>query len=170
MKLSEDRQKAYGKERQMQEAVLGIHFLNLPFEALPDVARLPDALERLGLINARMALLFTLGQEQALRKEGYIPASEDPYAVQTFFEIWQDLPAAKDIPPQPVLVDGATSLLKATILGSELAFETPSNATSFSVAESLLGALEAFLATSDEQDVLPHRECMKIVVKASDHY
>lgn len=166
--LSEDRQKTYSEERQLQEGVLGIHFLNLPFEALPGVARLPDALERLGLINARMALLFALGQEQALRKEGYIPVAEDSNAVQTFFELWRDQPAAKDIPPEPVLVDSATSLLKSTILGSELAVQTPSNAISFSVAESLLGALEAFLATSDEQDVLPHRERMTIVVSGSD--
>lgn len=168
LKLSEDRQKAYGEERQMQGAVLGIHFLNLPFEALSGVARLPDALERLGLINARMALLFALGQEHALRKEGYIPAEEDPNAVQTFFERWQDQSAANDIPHQPVLVDGTTSLLKSTILGSELVVETVNNAVSFGVAESLLGALEAFLATSDEEDVLPHRERMTIVVSASD--
>lgn len=168
LKLSEDRQNAYDEERQMQEAVLGIHFLNLPLEALLGVARLPDALERLGLIAARMALLFALGQEQALRKEGCIPAGEDSNAVQTFFERWQDQPAAKDIPSQPVLVDGATSFLKSTILGTELTVETPNNAISFGVAESLLGALEAFLATSDEQDVVPHRERMTIVVNASD--
>jgi hypothetical protein len=148
--------------------VLGIHFLNLSFEALSRAVRLPDALERLGLIYARMALLFALGQEQALRDEGYIPESEDPKAVQTFFERWQDQPAAEDIPREPVLVDGETSLLKSIILGSELVVETPNNAVSFGVAESLLGALEAFLATSDEEDVLPHRERMTIVVRASD--
>ncbi len=168
LKLSEDRQEAYDEERQMQEAVLGIHFLDIPFESLPDVVRLPDALERLGLINARMALLYVLGHEQALRNEGYIPASEAPHAVQTFFELWQGQPAAKDIPPHPVLVDGTTSLLRSTILGSELVVETPNNPISFGVAESLLGALEAFLATSDEADVLPHRERTTIVVSASD--
>jgi len=168
LKLTEDRQKAYSEERQVQEAVLGIHFLNIPFEALSGLSRLPGVLERQGLIIARMALLFSLGQEQALRKEGHIPASEDPKAVQTFFELWQDQPAAKDIPPQPMLMDGATSLLTSTVLGSELVVETPNNAISFSVVESLLGALEAFMATSDEQDVLPHRERMTIVVNASD--
>jgi len=168
LKLSEDRQNAYREERQKQEVVLGIHFLNLPFEALPAVARLPDAMERLGLINARTALLFAFGQEQALRKEGYIPAGEDSNSIQTFFELWQDQPAVKDIPSQPVLVDGATSLLTSTILGSELVVQTPNNAISFSIAESLLSALEAFLATSDEQYVLPHRERMTIVVSASE--
>lgn len=168
LKLSEDRQKMYSEEQQMQEGVLCIHLLNIPFSALSGVTRLPDALERLGLLNARMALLFALGHEQTLRNEEYIPASEAPNAVQTFFELWQDQPASKDIPPQPVLVDGATSILRSTILGSELIVETPNNAISFGVAESLLGALEAFLATSDEADVLPHRERMTIAVTVSD--
>jgi hypothetical protein len=168
LNLLEEQQKAYSDEQQVQEAVLGIHLLNLPFEALSGVARLPDALERLGLISARMALLFALGHEEVLRDEGYIPAGEGPDAVQTFFERWQDQPAAEDIPPQPVLMGGAISILKSTILGSELVVETPNNATSFSVAESLLGALEAFLATSDEQEVLPHRERMIIAISASD--
>jgi hypothetical protein len=169
LKLSEEQRKAYGEEQQMQEMVLGIHLLNLPSEALSGVSRLPDTLERLGLTNARMALLFALGHEQALRDEGYIPADEGPSSVQTSFELWQDQPASKDIPPRPVLVDGATSLLKSTILGSELVLQTANNAVSFGLAESLLGALEAFLATSDEDDVLPHRERMTIVVSPSEH-
>ena len=165
--LSEEQQKTYAEEWEMQEGVLGIHLLNLPFEALSSVTRLPDTLEQLGLALARMAVLFALGHEQGLRDEGYIPASEDSDAVQTFFELWQDQPAAEDIPPQPELADGTTCFLKATILGSELVVETPNNAISVSIAESLLGALEAFLSTSDDQDVLPYRERMTIVFSAS---
>ena len=165
--LSEEPQKTYAEEWEIQEGVFGIHLLNLPFEALSSVTRLPDTLERLGLTLARMALLFALGHEQSLRDEEYIPASEDSDAVQTFFESWQDQPVAQDIPPQPELADGPTCFLRAIILGSELVVETPNNIISVSIAESLLGALEAFLATSDEQDVFPHRERMTIVVSAS---
>lgn len=164
LKLSEEALKAYEDEREMQEGVLGIHFLNLSVEALSGVSRLPDTLERLGLDRARMALLFALGQEQVLRDEGYIPASETTEDVQTFFERWQDQPAAKDIPLQPLLIYGPSTLLKSTILGSDLLVETPNNPVSFGVAESLLGALEAFLATSNEGNLLPHRERMKIAV------
>ena len=168
LNLSEDQQKAYAKKLQMQEWILGIHFLNLPLEALSDVTLLPSTLQQLGLDYARMALLFALGHEQALREEGYIPADEDVEAVQTFFERWQDQPAAKDISSLPVLVNGKTSVLKSTILGSELVVETPNNITSFGVAESLLGALEAFISTSDEQNVFPYRERITIVITMSD--
>ena len=165
--LSEEQQRTYAEELEMQEGILGIHLLNLPFEALSAVTRLPGTLERLGLVLARMALLFALGHEQRLQDEGYIPASEDSDAVQSFFESWQDQPAAKEIPPQPELADGATCFLKAIILGSELVVETPNNVVSVSIAESLLGALEAFLSTSDDQDVAPYHERMTIVVSAS---
>ena len=168
LNLSEDQQKAYAKELQMQEWILGIHLLNLPLEALSDVTRLPSTLQQLGLDRARRALLFALGHEQTLCEEGYIPADEDAEAVQNFFEQWQDQPAAKDISPLPVLVSGETSVLKSTILGSELVVETPNNITSFGVAESLLGALEAFISTSDEQNVFPYRERMTIVITTSD--
>lgn len=167
LNLTEDQQIAYAEELQMQEWVLGIHLLNLPLAALSSVTRLPDTLQGLGCDYARMALMFALGHEQILREEGYIPENEDEEAVQTFFEQWQDQPAAKDIASRPVLVDGKTSVLKSTILGSELIVETPNNVTSFSIAESLLGALEAFLSTSDEQDVFPYREHLTIVISSS---
>ena len=137
-------------------------------EALPSVTRLPSTLQRLGLDHARQALLFALGHEQILREEEYIPEDKDAEAVQTFFEQWQDQPATKDISPIPVLVSGETSVLKSTILGSELVVETPNNITSFGVAESLLGALEAFMSTSDEQNVFPYRERTTIVITTSD--
>lgn len=167
LNLSEDQQKAYSEERQIQDGVLGFHFLNLPLKALSGITRLPSTLQRLGLDYARMSLLFALGHEQVLREEEYIPVDEDAESVQTFFEQWQDQPAAKEISSQPVLVDGKTSMLKSTILGSELVVETPNNETSFGVAESLLSTLEAFLATSDEQDVIPFRERMTIVITTS---
>ena len=168
LKMTEEWQKAYDEERLMQEAVLGIHFLNLPIEDISSLSLLPDALERLGLTIARMSLLFSLGQEQVLRDEGDIPADQSSSGVQSFFEKWQDQPAAMDIPKIPVMVDGPTSLLKSIILGSEFVVETSNNAVSFGVAESLIGALEAFLATSDEQDVMPYYECINIIVRESD--
>ena len=167
LNLSEAQQDAYVEELQVQELVLGIHLLNLPLEMLSGVTRLPDALQRLGLEYARMALLFALGHEQSLRDEGFFPIDEDSSTLKTFFEQWQNQPATKDISCRPVLVVGKTSMLKSTILGSELVIEVPSNATSFGIAESLLGALEAFLATSDERDVFPYRERMTIVITAS---
>lgn len=152
----------------MQDRVLGIHFLNTPLEGLSNLTRLPDTLEDLNLVYARMALLFALGHEQDLRDEGNIPSSEDQNAVQAFFERWQDQRVAEDLSCQPILVDGTTSHFQSIILGTELVVEAPNNLISFGIAESLLGTLEAFLATSHERDSLPYREHVKIIVAISE--
>ena len=167
LNVSEGQQKAYAEELQMQELVLGIHLLNLPWKALSDVTRLPSTLQRLGFESARMAMLFALGHEQVLREEGYIPVEEDAETVQTLFEQWQDQPAAQDISSPPVLVAGKNSILKSTILGSKIVVEASNNQTSFGVAESILGALEAFLSTSNERSVFPYREQMTIIITES---
>ena len=162
--LPEDRLKAYFEERHNQEVLLGIHFLNLPMEALSDVTRLPGTLQRLELDFARIALLFVLGHGQALYKGGFFKDGVDATTVQCFFEQWQDQPAAQDINSQPMLVVGESSMLKSTILGSELIVETPNNETSFGIAESLLSSLEAFLSTSNKSDVAPIHEHITIVL------
>lgn len=151
----------------MQEGVLGIHLLNLPSELQPFVEQLPDALERLGLTNARLALLFVLGHEKRIRAEGYFKPERSAEELQQFFEAWQDQPAASDIPPCPTLNAGSKTSLRSVILGAEFVVDTPTDPTLVGVAESLLGALEAFLATTDEHDLLPHVEKTTISVRAA---
>ncbi len=167
--LTEDASKAYFEERQMQEWLLGIHFLNLPVQALPSVTRLPDNLQRLELDDARTALLFALGHEEVLRAVGFLEDGENLETCQPFFEHWQDQSAVTDISPCPILVEGETSIFRSIILGSEIVVETPNDETSFGIAESLLSALEAFLSTSVESDVAPYHERMTIVITPSTH-
>ena len=166
LKLSDARQAAYAEEVQMQEGVLGIHFLNLSLDKLPSAEQLPDALERLGLTNARLALLFALGHEKRIHAEKYFQPDMSSEELQNFFEAWQDQPAASDIPSWPTLNAGTKTSLKSVILGAEFIVVTPTNPTSLGVAESLLGALEAFLATSDESDLVPHVERTTIIVRS----
>lgn len=165
--LPEDRLEAYLEERQMQEWLLFIHFLNLPVESLSSVTRLPVTLQRLELDYARVALLFALGHVQILYEEGFFGEDMDAEAVQEFFERWQDHPSAEEIPSHPMLVDGETIAFKSTILGSEIVVEAPNNEVSFGIAESLLSTLEAFLSTCDHQDAFPYRERVTIVVTSS---
>lgn len=167
LKLSDARQASYSEEVQIQEGVLGIHFLNLPLEMQQFVEQLPDALERLGLTNARLALLFVLGHEKRIKTEGYFKPEKSADELQRFFEAWQDQPAASDIPSRPTLNVGSKTSLRSVILGAEFVVDTPIDTTFVGVAESLLGALEAFLATTDESDLLPHVEKTTITVRAA---
>ena len=165
--LTREAFEAHFEERQMQEWMLGVHFLNLPVQALPSVTRLPDSLHRLGLGDAWVALLFALGHEEELRSVGFLEDGEDLEAFQSFFEHWQDQSAVTEVPSRPNLVEGKASTLRSNILGTEIIVETPNNETSFGIAESLLSTLEAFLSTSVEFDVTPFHERITIIVAAS---
>ena len=167
LNLSEDRKQFYADETEMQDYVLGAQFLSLPLTDLSRLSHLPSRLGKLGLDYARIALLFALGHEQVLREEGYFRTSASSREMHKFFERWYDQTAADMVVSRPMLIDGDTSELKSTILGTEVVALTPNDPTSFGIAESLLGALEALLSTCDIPDVFPFRERMSIVISAS---
>jgi hypothetical protein len=168
LKRPDLRRKKHAEKIELQEGILGIHFLNASLNILPHASRMPDPLERMGLVNARLALLFALGQTECIGAEGYFPTDKSKEDIQRLFELWQDQPAARDIAPQPLFIEGPTVSLRSTILGTEFVLETPTDPTSFGVAESLLGALESFLATSAEMDLLAHRERTTISLAQSE--
>ncbi len=159
--------RAYADWRRNQEAVLGIYLLKLPATSLFAVSRLVDGLERAGIPLAAMALLYSLGHKQALRDEGYCPATEDDGAIDSLFQAWMKQPAASEIASQPLLLADATTIFGSVILGCAIFVEVPNTAVSVGIAESLLGSLEAFLSTSDETDLMPHCEEMRVIILAS---
>lgn len=162
LKLSDERRAALSEERQTQEGVLGIHLLNLRAEDFQAAAKLPDILERLGLTNAKLALLWALGRIDTILAEGYFEPGTDPLERTRFFEMWQDQPAGEQIRGTPLLMDGARAQLRSVVLGATFIADCPNDPVGVALAESVLGALEAFMATSDEDDVFPHREVTTI--------
>lgn len=139
-------------------AVFGLHFLNVPLNRLSALEQLPDVLQRLGLDLPRTAVLYALGHEKRVNEEAFTDRPQNSVGLRDFFERWQDLPARQDIQTEPILNDGPRTMLCSIILGAEFVIDCPNDPTSVGVAESLLGALEAFLSTSDEKDLLPHAE------------
>lgn len=165
-KLADEEVAAYAEELERYELLLGVLFLRLDLTALAELTRLPAALERLELWYARAALLFALGDETTLREEGFIAAGESFGRAEEFFADWVKNARPLEAMGAPVLVFGETTSLRSRILGVEVLVETPNNAVSFGVAESLLGALEAFLATSHERSVFPYIERLDVAVAA----
>jgi hypothetical protein len=139
-------------------AVFGMHFLNVPFNRLSALEQLPDVLQRLGLDVPRTAVLYALGHEKRVNEEAFPDGPQTPAELRDFFEKWQDQPARQDMPAEPVLNEGHRTTLRSIILGAEFVIDCPNDPASVGVAESLLGAMEAFLSTSDEEDLLPHAE------------
>lgn len=146
------------KETILMQGVLGMHFLNVPFNRLSVLEQLPDALQKLGLDIPRTAVLYSLGHEKRVNEEAFPNESKSPSELRDFFEKWQDQPASQDIGAEPALNEGPRTILESIILGAKFVIDCPNDPSSVGVAESLLGALEAFLSTSDEEDLLPHTE------------
>lgn len=146
------------EETTFMHAVFGMHFLNVPFNRLSALEQLPDALQRLGLDIPQTAVLYALGHEKRVNEEVFPKEPKTPAELRDFFEKWQSQPAAQEMPTEPTLNEGPRTTLRSIILGAEFVIDCPNDPTSVGVAESLLGAMEAFLSTSDEEDLLPHAE------------
>ncbi|MEX8493182.1 hypothetical protein [Sphaerotilus sp.] len=145
-------------EKMSMHAVFGMHFLSVPFGRLSALEQLPDALQRLNLEIPRTAVLYALGHEKRVNNEAFPNSPQTPAELCDFFEKWQDQPAREDISNEPALNEGPRTCLRSIILGAEFVIDCPNDPTSVGVAESLLGAMEAFLSTSDERDLFPHSE------------
>lgn len=157
------------EDYKLQDSILGIHFLNASYSDLHALEKMPDVLSRLELSRSRMALLFVLGYEEKLRDEYGVPEAETSEDLQEFFKQWQSQPAAEDMPSMPILMNNESSLLASTMLGAKLTLVTPNNYVSFGLAESILGAIESFVATSNETEVIPHRETIKLEICVGDN-
>lgn len=153
------------QETMLLQAVLGIHFLNVPFSQLSALERLPDALARLNLGISQLTVLYALGHEKRVNEVGFADSPKNSKDMLEFFEHWQGQPASQDLPSEPSLNEGPHTMIRSIILGAEFTVDCPNDAASIGVAESLLGAMEAFMATSDEYDVFPHAEKTVIRVR-----
>jgi hypothetical protein len=153
------------QETMLLQAVLSIHFLNVPFSRISALEQLPDALARLHLDMPRLAVLYALGHEKRVNEEGFAESPKNTKDMLDLFERWQDQAAREDLPGEPSLNDGPRAMVRSIILGAEFVVDCPTDPASIGVAESLLGAIEAFLATSDEEDIFPHAEKTVIRVR-----
>ncbi|MBV9428919.1 MAG: hypothetical protein JO084_14465 [Bradyrhizobiaceae bacterium] len=162
---TEDQRSFANKRRIEQGHRLAALLLSTNFDDLRRIAKLPDALGRLGLEQVRIVLLFLMGNEDVLRSEGSIPAQEPSAAIEELFVKWAA--AAQDaglIHPDYLLDD--TVALKSRILGCQVIAICENNLTSLALGEALLGTLEALLATSLTLRTLPHLERLTIRIRA----
>lgn len=144
---------------------LGALLLGTAFDDLRRIAKLPDVLERLGLEQVRSVLLFLMGREDVLRADGSIPKEETSEGVEELFGQWAALAKKAGLTNPDYMLD-ETAVLRSRVLGCEVVATCENNLTSLAVGEALLGTLEALLATSLNQRVLPHLERLNIRVGA----
>jgi hypothetical protein len=135
-KTKEQRELAAKKCDEDGQAI-GAVLLRTAFEDLPQIAKLPDGLERLGLGVCRMAILFLLGHEDTLRQEGWVPPEESPEGYQELFERWTAVGVWSEF-PLPDYQLGNKVTLRSRILGCEVIVTCANTLTSLGIGEAIL--------------------------------
>lgn len=164
----EEGKKNFLEEIKSIDLILAIFFLKTDFWELKWLYFLPTVLEIQGLNHSWMALLYALGYEEYLRKENVIPNTESNESVKKYFNDWLNQPTNLQLPEQGEFHRKQKITLKSVILGCEISVETPNKLETLYFAETLLGALEAFLATCIDKHVIPHRSDFKIKIVPSE--
>lgn len=157
-----------GKEIALQDLTLGKNILNIPFDALPRITRLPDVLARMQLPYGRAAALFVLGQFEQLRLDNPHWSGDSDEAIHKRFGEWQNSHSNEDLSSSPALADEESSEFTSVLLGSRLVIITDNQPVTHVVSESILGCLEGLLATSKYGEVVPFRECATIRCSSSN--
>jgi hypothetical protein len=163
--LTEDSKTEVHDDIRELEYALACIILNLDDAELNALQSLPDILEKLELFMARAALLYMLGYPDILREDRSIPPEETDEGAREMFSVLASQPLAKQTPGPLILHGEGNQILLATILGMTIEVRFDGTEQLTLVAESILGTLEAFLATAIDQRVIPHTEKFIIDLK-----
>ncbi len=149
------------------DLALGVFILNLDADDLSHVEKLPDVLDSLGLRVAHIALLYALGHLETLRVNKTIPELESDEAVAEMMSQLKNQSISDNFDVPLVLNEDGVQSLSSLILGMRVIVDFE-GAELIPVAETIVGALEAFFATAIEQKIVPHVEEYRINLVAND--
>ena len=155
-------------QRSVQDRVLAILLLRVDFWQLKWLDFVPPILEKFGLEYSWMALLYGLGYEDYLRREGVIPASESEATAREVFIQWNQEPAGEDLPRATELQQEQHVELRSSVLGCEITVRCVNNLPSIQLGETILAALESLLATSLDAELCPFVSELLIEISPSD--
>lgn len=124
---------------------------------------LPITLAELGLTWSRMSLMYMLGYEDDLRREGSIPEEQSSEDVLELFEnIAGTVPA--EYGRLATLSKPGESEIFSVILGLSIRVCYPRSPACIPVAETVIAILESAFATLSVKEFIPHMEELRIVV------
>ncbi|WP_208452528.1 hypothetical protein [Burkholderia gladioli] len=156
--------KRAGEQLHDFDLILACQLANLSTVDVPRLDMIPDTLGALGLFQSRATLLYVLGYEDVLREEGWIPDAESAQDVVTFFNRLAGQPAG-DAMWRPAIFNGKDQQMFVTsVLGVRITVTHQPSDTAISVAEAIVGTVEAFFATAFEVNAFAHAECFDVYV------
>lgn len=147
--------------------MLGSQILNFTPAELMQAGGLPDVLDRLGLHQSRASLLYALGHEFLLRKEGSIPPEETSEKVAELFTLLASQPSSDDL-RNPVIFNGLEpQIYVSTVLGIRVEVRHQGSKASILIAEAVIGSIEALFATTIDLNARPHTEAFTVTIEES---
>lgn len=164
LSYNDESAKRAAEQLQDFDMVLACQLANLSFKEVPRLEMIPDILRGLGLTHSRFTLLYMLGYEDLLREEGWIPENEPALDVASFFNQLAGQPAG-DARWRPAIFNGQDNQVFATsVLGVQVNVTHEPTDTAVTVAEAIVGTIEAFFATAFELDAFGHVERFDVAV------
>jgi hypothetical protein len=151
-------------EPEFQIPVAGL-FLRADFADLPRLTRLPDQLERIGLLMAQDALLFALGHEDALHdaaKKADMGEEFDKFLAG----LMRASTSAKLLIPQ--FGERSICTLTTRVLGCDVTVECDNDAPCVEAGESFLASFEAVLATGALKKLVAREPRLLVRVRKAD--
>ena len=142
------------------DTILGMLFLRVPFEQLPKLSLLPDLLDKYQLYMASIALKYTLGY---IDKSFFVGRNSNE--IHQFMKDWYNQPAKDQITNVSTLGLHNIELLQSKILGCNIIIEADQKFPCIELSESILAALESFLATAPIDQIISVTPKVHIFVK-----
>lgn len=138
--------------------------LRTDFFDLKQLQNLPDVLDRLGLDIAADALLYALGYKERLESFAKELGEDPDVLVSKCWNIKSDVSLAIS----PELYYQRTVSLQSRVLGCRVTIESKTDPPCVEVAESILAAIESFLATSALDRAVALEPELTVEVRTSD--
>lgn len=138
--------------------------LRTEFGDLAALQKLPSALERLGLPVPAAAVRYALGHEGALKEL----SAEQGISEREFAEQWRGSEAAPGLAEYPEMACRSKLSMRSNVLGCSVEASVQNERTCVLVAESVLAALEGFLATGTLHDAIAREPLITLDVARGD--
>ncbi|KVN50582.1 hypothetical protein [Burkholderia stagnalis] len=146
------------------DMMLACQLANLSSTEVPRLEMIPDILRGLGLAHSRFTLLYMLGYEDLLRDEGWIPEGESAQNIASFVNQLAGQPAGDARWRPAIFNDQDNQLFATSVLGVQVNVTHEPTDTGVTVAEAIVGTVEAFFATAFELDAFAHVERFDVSV------
>jgi len=143
------------------DSILGMLFFRISFEDLPKLTKLPDALDKNGLHLSAIALKYTLGYIDEEIQEANM---NDESIIDDFMAKWYNQPAKEQIPDSPV-IEMYCETISTKILGCKVSIEAEREFPCIELAESILAAIESFLATGIPDKIISYAPALNMKIR-----